>query len=59
MGGLKGYERLLSLSKDRINPNWKPLHMTARWNGNNRRIAKQQAKTNWYKGKVTLEPLPF
>ena len=43
MGGLKGYERLLSLSKDRINPKWKPLHMTARWDGNNRRIAKPQA----------------
>ena len=58
MGGLKGYERLLSLSKDRLNPKWKPLHMSARWNGKNRRRAKQLAKTNWYKGKVPVEPPP-
>ena len=29
IGGLKGYERLLSLSKDTANPRWKPLHMSA------------------------------
>ena len=32
IGGLKGYERLLSLSKDVNNPRWKPLHMSAGWN---------------------------
>ena len=30
IGGLKGYERLLSLSRDRENPRWKPLHMAAK-----------------------------
>ena len=47
VGGLKGYERLLSLSKDVNNPKWKPLHMAAGWNSRNRRVAKQRAKTNW------------
>ena len=42
IGGLKGYERLLSLSKDIKNPKWKPLHMAAGWNARNRRIAKQR-----------------
>ena len=44
IGGLKGYERLLSLSRDLSNPRWKPLHMTAGWNAKNRRVAKQLAK---------------
>ena len=56
LSGLKGYERLLSLSRDRSNPKWKPLHMSASWNGKNRRIAKQLSKTNWYKGKTLVEP---
>ena len=56
VGGLKGYERLLSLSRDKSNPRWKPLHMSASWNGKNRRIAKQLAKTNWYKGKTLVDP---
>ena len=56
VGGLKGYERLLSLSKDLNNPKWKPLHMAASWNSRNRRIAKQRSKTNWYKGKEEVEP---
>ena len=58
IGGLKGYERLLSLSKDRENPKWKPLHMSGSWNGRNRRVAKQLAKSSWYKGKVPVEPPP-
>ena len=56
IGGLKGYERLLSLSKDKTNPKWRPLHMSASWNSKNRRIAKQLNKTSWYKGKVPVEP---
>jgi hypothetical protein len=56
VGGLKGYERLLSLSKDKGNPRWKPLHMAAGWNAKNRRIAKQRAKTSWYKGKSEVDP---
>ena len=49
IGGLKGYERLLSLSKDVDSPSWKPLHMSGKWNARNRRIAKQRSKTSWYK----------
>ena len=58
IGGLKGYIRLLSLSRDVKNPKWKPLHMTAGWNARNRRIAKQRSKTSWYKGKAEVEPPP-
>ena len=56
IGGLKGYERLLSLSRDLSNPRWKPLHMTAGWNAKNRRVAKQLAKGSWYKGKTEVDP---
>ena len=56
VGGLKGYERLLSLSKDQQNPRWKPLHLAAKWNSRNRRIAKQLSKTNWYKDKSEVDP---
>ena len=56
IGGLKGYERLLSLSRDRDNPRWKPLHMAANWNAKNRRTAKRMSKTNWFKGKSVVEP---
>ena len=44
IGGLKGYERLLSLSRDIENPKWKPLHLSAGWNSRNRRIAKLRSK---------------
>ena len=40
IGGLKGYERLLSLSKDKDYVKWKPLYMAGNWNGRNRRMAK-------------------
>ena len=40
VGGLKGYERLLSSSKDVDNPGWKPLHVSGKWNAKNRRMAK-------------------
>ena len=56
VGGLKGYERLLSLSKDHQNPKWKPLHLAAKWNSRNRRIAKQLSKTNWFKEKTEVDP---
>ena len=46
VGRLKGNERLLSLSRDK----------SRSWNGKNGRIAKQLAKTNWYKGKTLVEP---
>jgi hypothetical protein len=47
IGGLKRYERLLSMSLDVNNPRWKPLHMAAGWNFRNRRVAKQWTKNNW------------
>ena len=56
VAGLKGYERLLSLSLDEGNPRWKPLHLSARWNAKNRRVAKQRTKNNWYKGKSVVDP---
>ena len=56
IGGLKGYERLLSLSRDTTNPRWKPLHLSASWNSRNRRLAKQLSKSSWYKGKTEVEP---
>ena len=55
IGGLKGYERLLSLSRDTGNPRWKPLHLAAGYNSRNRRNAKMRTKTNWYKGKPEVE----
>ena len=51
IGGLKGYERLLSLSKDRKNPKWKPLHLAASWNSKARRVTKMLSKTTWFKEK--------
>ena len=56
IGGLKGYERLLSLSKDMTNPRWKPLHMAGSWNARNRRMAKLRSRDNWYKGKTEIDP---
>ena len=56
IGGLKGYERLLSLSRDRNNPRWKPLHMAGKWNSKNRRMAKLRARDNWFKGSQEVEP---
>ena len=56
VGGLKGYERLLSLSKDKDNIRWKPLHMAGNWNGMNRRMAKLRSKNNWFKGKQEIDP---
>ena len=53
---MKGYERLLSLSKDTENPRLKPLHLAANWNSRNRTTAKMLSKTNWFKGKSVLEP---
>ena len=59
IGGLKGYERLLSLSKDKTNPRWKPLHMAGTWNQKNRRMAKLKSKSNWFKGKAEIpQPTP-
>ena len=56
IGGLKGYERLLSLSRDKKNPMWKPLHMAGKWNARNRRMAKLRARDNWFKGSQEVEP---
>ena len=56
VGGLKGYERLLSLSKDTGNPRWKPLHMAGKFNSKYRRLAKLRAKGSWFKGKAEVDP---
>ena len=53
---LIGYERLLSLSRDKKNPRWKPLHMSGKWNARNRRMAKLRARDNWFKGSQEVEP---
>ena len=55
IGGLKGYERLLSLSKDFSNPKWKPLHVAGKFNARNRRVAKLRTKGNWFKGKTVVD----
>ena len=49
IGGLKGYERLLSLSKDKTNLKWKPLHVAGCFNSKNRRMSKMMAKKTWFK----------
>ena len=45
VAGLKGYERPLSLSRDKM----KPLHMAGKWNARNRRMAKLKSRDNSYK----------
>ena len=55
VGGLKGYERLLSLSKDVENPRWKPLHVSGKWNAKNRRMAKLKTKNSWFEGSHEVE----
>ena len=50
-GGLKGYERMLSKSRNRNEPGWKPLHMPASFKSKERRTAKMLAKTNWFKSR--------
>ena len=51
VGGLTGYERKLSLSKDNNNPKWKPLHQPAGFNIQARRRTKLLGKSNWFKKK--------
>jgi hypothetical protein len=50
-GGLKGYERMLSKSRNRNEPGWKPLHMPASFKSKERRTAKMLAKANWFKSR--------
>ena len=62
VGGLKGYERMLSLSKNKETPNWKPLHLPTSYKSKERRISKMMAKTNWFKsreeqGKEKIQPV--
>ena len=49
VGGLKGYERKLKLSKDVTNPKWQPLHPPASFNIQARRKKKILEKNNWFK----------
>ena len=51
IGGLTGYERKVSISKDRSNPRWRPLHDSAASSSGRRSRKKLLAKTNWFKGK--------
>ena len=56
IGGLKGYEMLLSLSKDIGNPKLKPLLMAVNWNERNKRMANFRSRDNWYKRKQEVDP---
>ena len=51
VGGLKGYERMLSLSLNRDNQGWKPLHLPTSYKARERRVVKMMAKTNWFKSR--------
>ena len=51
VGGLKGYERMLSGSLDKGSPSWKPLHLPTAYKAKERRVAKMMAKTNWFKSR--------
>ena len=55
VGGLKGYERKLKLSKDVTNPKWQPLHPPASFNIQARRKKKILEKNNWFKKTSSLE----
>ena len=49
--GLKGYERMLSVSLDKDSPSWKPLHLPTSYKAKERRVVKMMAKTNWFKSR--------
>ena len=51
VGGLKGYERMLSGSMNKESPGWKPLHLPTSYKAKERRMAKMMAKTNWFKSR--------
>ena len=51
VGGLKGYERMLSGSLDKGSPSWKPLHLPTAYKAKERRVAKMMAKINWFKSR--------
>ena len=55
IGGLKGYERKLKLSRDVTNPKWQPLHPPASYNIQGRRRKKILEKSNWFKKTSSLE----
>ena len=46
-GRLKGYDRMLSVSRDKTDPKWKPIHVPACFKSRERRISKLLIKTNW------------
>ena len=52
IGGMKGCERLLSLSKDIGYLRWKPLHMAGEFNSRN----KMRSKGTWFKGRKEVDP---
>ena len=44
VAGLKGYEKKLSLSRDKSSKKWRPLHAPACYNQQARRTVEQEAK---------------
>ena len=43
VGGLKGYERMLSISLDKDSQNWKPLHLPTSYKAKERKVIKMMA----------------
>ena len=43
VGGLKGYERMLSVSLDKDSQNWKPLHLPTSYKAKERKVIKMMA----------------
>ena len=41
---MKGYDRMLSVSRDKTDPKWKPIHVPASFKSRERRISKLLAK---------------
>lgn len=48
---MKGYDRMLSVSRDKTDPKWKPIHVPASFKSRERRISKLLVKTNWFKSR--------
>ena len=51
VGGLTGYERRVTLSKDKTHKKWRPLHESATSTQGRRAKKKLLGKTSWFKGK--------
>ena len=59
VNGIKSYEKKLARSKlDKNDKNFAPLHLSKKYNANNRRDNKLLAKNKWYKAQATDEQVP-